>query len=80
MVAGNKNEHSSASCRQIEQWFRSVSRPYGMHDILTFNSMYGLAYRSLKQEERQLIESEIVETLIDGVANPKLKARIFGVC
>jgi hypothetical protein len=64
---------------EIEQWFQGAQAPYGLKDINTFNELYQRHYPNLDQTERLRVEEEIVDALIEGVANPKLTARIYGV-
>ena len=66
--------------RQIECWVRQHERPYSAHDIHDFNRLYRRSYPLLSQEEKRRAELEIVDLLIEGVEDPKLKARIYGVC
>ena len=78
-VIANIRTIDSAYFREIQRWFHGVQAPYGLQDILTFNAMYQHLYGRLDRLERQRVEEEIVEALIDGVETPDLKAKIFGV-
>ncbi len=64
---------------EIENWFQSVQPPYGLNDIIYFNSIYQRVYCRLTKEAKRRVEEEIVEALIRDIQTPKLKSRIFGV-
>jgi hypothetical protein len=72
------NEYS-IHFQAIERWFHSVEAPYRLQDILAFNALYQCFYSRLAITEKRRVEEEIVNALIDGVEDPKLKAKIFGV-
>ena len=78
MQAINVTPIHSADFVELRGVFNSLERPYGLIDILKFNSTYQKIYYRLGNEEKRQSE-EMVDALIAGVETRELAAKIFGV-
>jgi hypothetical protein len=72
-------KRNSTHFQEIEQWYQGVQAPYGLQDIHTFNAIYRRAYSRLTREEKRRVEEEIVNAMIEGVEDQRLKAKIIGL-
>ena len=64
--------------RDISQFFASHRPPYTLDHIAEFNAIYRRVYPRLGGAERRKAE-ELVDHLVEHVANPKWASKIYGV-
>lgn len=62
----------------LQMLFNELQAPYGLADILRFNSAYRPIYGRLSPEEKRRAE-EFVDALVAGVEKKQLAPKIFGV-